>query len=65
VDQGCYFERAHLGLGSRRGCATEACNVLRSMCDKNIAGVDLKGKIYQRASLVLTIRKLRLYIYVV
>jgi len=32
----------------------EACNVLWSMCDKNIAGVNLKGKIYQGASLVLT-----------
>jgi len=54
MGQGCYFERAHLGLDSRLGCATEACNVLRSMFDKNIAGVDLKGKSYQRASLVLT-----------
>ena len=54
MDQGCYFESAHLGLGSRRGCATGACDVMRSMCDRNVEGVDLKGKIYQRASLVLT-----------
>ena len=55
MDQGYYFERAHLGLGSRLGCAMGACDVL-SMCDRNIIGegVDLKGKIYQRASLELT-----------
>jgi len=54
VDQGCYFERDHLGLGSRRGCAAGVCDVLRKMCDRNIEIVDLKKKIYQRASLVST-----------
>jgi len=31
VDQGCCFERAHLGLGNRRGCTTGACNALRNI----------------------------------
>jgi len=54
VDQGCYFERAHLGLGSRRGCTTGACDVLRNMRDRSIEGVNLKGKIYQHALMVST-----------
>jgi len=29
-----------------------ACDVLRNICDRNIEGVDMKAKIYQRASLV-------------
>jgi len=54
VDQGRYFERVHLKLDSRRGCATRACDMLHRICDIGVESVGLEGRIYRRATSVLS-----------